>query len=329
MYRKVLFIGALFVGLLTISTYLNLPAAQSQIRHDPHVAPTNAMYHWKATFEPTAEELDFIVRNDITRLYIKMFDVDVVIDYDTYNAIVEPIATTTFKAPIPEGVEVVPTVYITHVALNKMERREEDYAQRITDRILAMASYNNLGEVREVQFDCDWTARSRNSYFTLCRHAQRMLHEQGIEMSATIRLHQLDEAVPPVDRGVLMLYNTGDIYSVDTENSILDVDDVKPYLQRVSGYELPLDYAYPTFGWSVCFYQSEFDRLVSDSEYEPQFDWEVVRNERPTVQTILEVKRMVEASLGKPYRNNILYHLDETQTKYYTEDEIAEILARN
>ena len=45
-------------------------------------------------------------------------------------------------------------------------------------------------------------------------------------LSTTIRLHQLSMKVPPVDYGVLMLYNTGHPMKFMERNPILDIRDV-------------------------------------------------------------------------------------------------------
>ena len=328
MLKTTTLIGGLFATLLCCAAHLNLPPEQVVVRHEAHDKPKNSIYHWMTTFSPTQQVLDFVAEHNIERIYMRMFDVDLIYNENTGESNIEPVATIRFKGEVPSGVEIVPTTYITYEALANLCYHEEEYAELIVERILAMANYNNCGEIGEVQFDCDWTENTRKTYFKLLEHARGLLQEYGITLSATIRLHQLDEEAPPVERGVLMLYNTGNFRDIETENSILDVSDVKPYL-RVKGYPLPLDYAYPTYGWSVSFYDGEFDSLVAGTEYEPQLSLEHVRHERPSVATILEVKRMTEEALGKPYQSNILYHLDESQLKYYSNDEITEILSRD
>ena len=97
---------------------------------------------------------------------------------------------------------------------------------------------------------------------------------------------------------------------------------MKPYLKSRK-YALPLDYAYPVFGWGVKFEGDSFAGIVSE-DTKPITAKETVRHERPTVTEILEVKQLVEQRLGKPANSNILYHLDRSQFTHYTEDEIAE-----
>jgi hypothetical protein len=122
-----------------------------------------------------------------------------------------------------------------------------------------------------------------------------------------------------------MLYNTGALKNYETHNSILDIDDVRPYIKSAS-YELPLDYAFPAFGWGVKFADSKFVSIVSYDSDEMSEN-EHIRYERPQACTILAVKELVEKKIGKPARGNILYHLDYSQFKNYTDDEISQILS--
>jgi hypothetical protein len=252
---------------------------------------------------------------------------DVATEQNLLNGTTEinPIATTQFVSPIPSEVEIVPVVYITIDALRAMHGQEADYAELIVERALAMCRHNNCGTIKELQLDCDWTSKTKGSYNSLCKEARDILRNYDIALSATIRLHQLQESAPPVDRGVLMLYNTGALKNPKTKNSILDIDDAKPYL-KATNYPIPLNYAYPTFGWGIEFEGEEFVRIVTD-ENETAAENRYIRKERASAQEILEVKALVEERLGKPANGNILYHLDETQLKNYTDDEISQILA--
>ena len=284
----------------------------------------NSIYHWKTVFAPSHAELAFLKKHDIKRIYLKMFDVVVEHNPVMGTAEVVPVATTKFQAPIPEDVEVVPVTYVTISALRAMQGREQEFAALIIERMLAMCSYNDCGVIREMQIDCDWTAMTKDSYSIFCQAAKDALAAEGLDLSITVRLHQLCETPPPADRGVLMLYNTGVLKDFATKNSILDIRDAQPYIKE-GRYPLPLDYAYPAFGWGIKFANQEFVSIVS--EYEKPTEGEHVRVERPTAAEVLAVKQLVEERLGKTSRGNILYHLDESQLKHYTHDQISSILA--
>jgi hypothetical protein len=205
-----------------------------------------------------------------------------------------------------------------------MQGKEEEYARLIVERLVAMHAYNNCGLLEEIQFDCDWTSTTRASYARLCQHARELLDEKKVRLSITLRLHQLDEEAPPADYAVLMLYNTGNLKEKDTRNSILDVNDVKPYLKQCGKYPLPLSYAYPMFGWGVMFRNGKFVSIVAEDSVSTSSDV-YIRRERPSASEILEVKKLVEESLGKSETGNILYHIDQSQLKNYSDEEIRSI----
>ena len=290
----------------------------------PNDAPKrNSIYHWKTTFDITPAEVAFLEQHSVERIYLRMFDIAVEYDFINSKNDAVPIATTKFLSEIPEGVEVVPVTYITIDALRLMAGKEQKFAQLIVDRLLAMASYNGCGNIKEIQLDCDWTISTMDGYYLLCQKVKERLESEDIALSVTVRLHQLRMVAPPADRGVLMLYNTGALKNSDTKNSILDIADVKPYMTLMK-YPLPLDYAYPTFGWGVKFKNDKFVSIVSSNTV-TSTQHEYIRRERPTPSEILAVKALVEKNLGKPTSGNILYHLDNSQLKNYTNDEIAEI----
>ena len=291
------------------------------------VEPKNSIYHWKTTFDINDAEAEFLKKHNIERIYVKMYDVATEQNFLSGEADIVPIATTKFVSAIPDNVEIIPVVYITIDALYALGRwdRTEEFGKLIIERTLAMCRYNKCGKIRELQLDCDWTSTTKDVYEKLCGIIRKSLREKDIDLSITVRLHQLRESAPPADIGVLMLYNTGALKDIKTKNSILDMADAKPYLKSKK-YPIPLDYAYPAFGWGVKFENDKFVAIVTDEETKAAAN-EYIRYERATATDILKVKSLVEDKLGKPTSGNILYHLDEVQLKNYTDDEIAQIFA--
>lgn len=319
-------IAAFLVGCNRRQQVQNMPEQPVTVATEKQPA-VNAVYHWKTTFALDSAECDFLRQHNVKRLYLRMFDVALDDDPREQEMNIVPIATTRFDGEIPDSIEIIPTTYITFEALERLKGREKEFAELIVERLRAMASFNKCGQIREMQFDCDWTKSTEWTYFNLCDYAKRILSKDSIVLSSTIRLHQLRMDAPPVDKGVLMLYNTGSLKNKNTKNSILDIKDVEPYLKKDMLYPLPLDYAYPTFGWGVKFYLNYFRAIVSNPEQEKLGEDETMRLERPTVEEILKVKDLVEMRLGAPASANILYHLDGSQLKHYTDEEIAKIYA--
>lgn len=307
----------------------------------------NAMYHWKTEFNPTDEEWRLMRRHSVSRLYVKMFDV--VYDSD-FDCEIVPIATTTFKQKPQDGVEIVPCVYITVDAMRRIyaEMLSKKVADLIINRVLNMVDYNELGEVKEIQFDCDWTASTRDNFFALCEAAKNMLEKKGIALSVTIRLHQLSRSCPPAHSGMLMLYNTGALKSSKTQNSILSYDDVELYLKN-NTYKLPLDFAYPAFSWFVWFRGDDFQALISevdvsnkvlyenvrDNIYEVKKDHDckgqqlrkgdILRYEASDVDEVMRVKYAVERQIKNSNYSVAIYHLSSKDIKKISEDEINNI----
>lgn len=310
--------------LLCITATLIISCSQEKITPSEH----NSIYHWKSKFEPSQEDLTFLKQHKIDRIYLKMFDLVLGYDWSDTTLNVIPQATTLFMSPIPDGIEIVPVTYITIEALRAMKDLENIYAKLIVERMKAMCRYNDCGEIHEMQLDCDWTKLTKESYIKLCNSVKELLKTDSIELSLTIRLHQLNETPPPSDKGVLMIYNTGSLINYNTKNSILDIKDVKPYLKNYNGkYPIPLDYAYPAYGWGVKFTDKKFKGIVAENATSSSEN-DVIRVERPKFDEIIDVKELVEKYLGKPANSNILYHLDAVQLKNYSDNEIDQIFAR-
>ena len=316
----------------------------------------NAVYYWKTRFALKESEKEFLKEHGVGRIYLRFFDVDVSEDLMGYSKDVVPIGTVAFDSPRPDGVEVVPTVFITVPAIGVTAGQEQGFgilADRIVTRVLNMADYNGFGPIHEIQLDCDWTESTRDDFYRLCREVRTLLQPQGISLSATIRLHQLRQDAPPVDRGVLMVYNTGAVQQGSTRNSIIDEADVRQYLSgKPVQYGLPLDFAWPAYGWGVWFRDGKFRGLLHHTDYsdnqlytagsdgmlrvckEHRLEGHTllvgdrIRPENSPYATLVSVKELVEKSFPGTSHGNIIYHLDSLNLSHYTPDEISTLLGR-
>lgn len=340
----------IFIALLSCTGSASLKSEES-----------NSIYYWRTTFSLSDSEKEFMREHDVKKIYMRFFDVEWA--YPAKNGEdVTPEATIRFNDTIPAGVEIVPTVYITTSAMEKMQIKEEEYAEKIYKRISAICKQNNI-VFNEIQLDCDWTKGTRQPFFRLCE-AMKVRMDSIQTLSSTIRLHQLSQTPPPVDKGVLMVYNTGNLMEMTSENSIFSRKDIEPYLwdNRLAKYPLALDVAYPAYGWSVVFHPGEdkyyFDRIMRRTDFsaypdlkkiatnlyeatsdinfsEDGKEWDKVyekyciRIERPTADEILDITKLVDKQLKNKKHNNILYHLDESQLSHYSDNEISKIYSRN
>src|SRR5690606_5738679 len=87
-------------------------------------------------------------------------------------------------------------------------------------------------------------------------------------LSVTIRLHQVKylaaAGIPPADKGLLMVYNIDNLRNVKVENSILNTQSAKSYLEKVGAYPLPLDVALPIFQWTLLFEAEQLKGILRD-----------------------------------------------------------------
>lgn len=315
----------------------------------------NGIYYWKTVLKLDSADIDFLKRHDVGRVYLRMFDVA----EDRYGIIPEEKACPVASVRVGDdeyhlledslsGKEFVPVVYITLNGLKAMAGEEGTLAKNIVTRVRNMCEYNGLPNVEELQLDYDWTPSTEMSFFNLCDSVKANIKRLGLpwRLSSTIRLHQLAREAPPVDCGVLMVYNTGNFNDPDASNSIIDAADVEPYLKHLPSYPLHLDVAYPTYSWQLLFSDRKFVGLTNglnltdtarfacrkpnlyvakkDIPYNRTIirKGDMVRRENSAYGDIAKVKEMIEKRLAGREHSNILYHLDNTNLSKYTPDEI-------
>ena len=306
----------------------------------------NAIYYWRTTFRLDDYEQEFLKTHNVTKMYVRFFDVDQSNDYD---GIPVPTGTLLFVDSLPQGVEIVPTVFITPSAIAEYPKFKDKLFQRIS----AMAEVNGV-KFNEIQIDCDWTQDESDAYFDFMTEFRKLLKEKGIKLSTTIRFSQLAGRVPDADYGVLMCYNTGDFKDWEEDNSILDIDDVKPYMGALKKFKLPLAVAYPTFSWNLVFDSDEYFneilynepdfsdakkfKKIDDNRYEivhekqrdyddyTPYYWDAyIRHEMPTAKEVLEVKELVEKNISDFNSQTILYHLDSENLSNYSKNDVEKI----
>lgn len=286
--------------------------------------PANAVYHWKTVYNPNAYEKEFLKKHQVKRLYLKFFDVGVDNLYDGKGEQPVPIATTIFRDSVKNigDIEIVPVVFITVEAI-RLDLPLYPLAEHIVERVDAMCWANHIA-YREVQLDCDWTRETKESFFELCHKVKLLLQEKQKGLSATIRLHQLRDTLPNIDYGVLMLYNTESLVNPDVKNSILNSSVVKEYMRHVEA-DKHLDFAYPTYEWTLLFKDRKFKGILPAGE-NSNVDG-TLRHETSDYHEIIETKhaiRPVLKDIGYP-SSTIIYHLDSANLSKYSDHEISEI----
>ena len=256
----------------------------------------NAVYFWRTDLRLDSTEQSFLQRYHIKKVYCRYFDV--VIDEEGTDP--KPNATIAFSSTLSDSIELIPTVYITE---NCMHQKHPGLAEKIVKRIRQMNETNDIKHVSEIQIDCDYTSKSRKNYY---QFLDEVKEAWGQTLSTTIRLHQLPMEAPPVDYGVLMIYNTGDPRKWEERNPILDIRDVQPYLKQLDSYPLPLAAAYPVYQWVRTIRNIRIEHTVEAEE-------------------ILRVKQAVEKKRSNLKNVIITYHLDKDNINRYKPETYEEI----
>ena len=256
----------------------------------------NAVYFWRTDLRLDSTEKAFLQQYHINKVYCRYFDV--VMNDDGTEP--KPNATISFSEILPADIEIIPTVYITE---DCMHQKHAGLAEKIVKRIQQMNETNDISGVREIQIDCDYTSKSRSTYYDFLKEVRQAW---GKTVSTTIRLHQLSMATPPADYGVLMIYNTGDPRKWEDRNPILDYRDVYPYLERLDNYQLPLAAAYPVYLWVRNIQGVRVEHTVEAAE-------------------ILKVKKAMEKERPDLSRAIITYHLDKDNINRYKPKTYEEI----
>lgn len=224
-------------------------------------------YYWKSKLKFEDNELELLRSLKAKRMYVKFFDVD----WDEKTQ--QPLPYATIQPELPSGVEleIVPTVYITNATLAKTENYqlynlEYNMYRKIKELLKCFTPELAVGEV---QIDCDWSEQTREKYFKLLSGLKQRLGNE-IALSATIRLHQVKyfekTGVPPVDKGMLMFYNMGEVTNANANNSIFNSDDASKYLYNFDTYPLKLDIALPVFSWVAVYRKDKLVQLITDFE---------------------------------------------------------------
>ena len=332
----------------------------------PQLAPSPAFYHWKTQLKLDKAKRSYLDSIGVKKLYVKFFDVD----WDGATTQPVPLATVELDTINLNGLEIVPTIFITNRTLLNLPMQQLDtLASLIFQKIKSLQTQTPL----EIQFDCDWTAKTQAKYFALLTSFRQIasfdssfiIHHSSLILSATIRLHQSKyfekTGVPPVDRGMLMCYNMGDLENWEIENSILDLEVAKTYLPPIVNrqssiidpYPIPLDFALPLFRWGVLFRDGRMIKLLNGLSVEDLQDtsrfqkmaenrYEVrkstylqmhylyvgdrLRLDGVSPEALLSMTKLLGERINDSPTTLAFYHIDSTATQLFPKEKIIATL---
>jgi hypothetical protein len=311
---------------------------------------TPSFYYWKSTLNLTNFEKQKLDSLNVKTLYLKFFDVD----WDEAAGKPLPVAklpATSYKLQV--GITIIPVVFITNECIQKIDSSQiKQLAENIYGLILEIKQSNGIDSIPEIQIDCDWTEATKEKYFLLLNNIK--VKNQKSKLSATIRLHQIKflskAGVPPVDRGLLMCYNMGNLKNPATNNSILETKELKKYTGNLSSYPLPLDVAFPLFNWKVLYRNNVYSGLIQglpDAAFSNSFcnktgnrylvlkdtllqgydlrKGDMLRDEQSEIKEVLAAAHEIGRHLKNTPLRVSLYHLDSVILSKYATHELESI----
>lgn len=343
-YTHKVFNAFLMLSLTILSPFL---FSCNEKKEERKVEP--AFYYWKSTFHLSDFEKMKMDSLKIKVLYIKFFDVD----WDEATRQTIPKALLRFADSIPQALQIIPAVFITNECFKNMEADQVPVVAAKTKQLIEqLITTNKMRQAIEIQIDCDWTESTREKYFSFLTYFKKI--NPLVRLSATIRLHQIKfiakSGVPPVDRGLLMCYNMGNLKNPAIKNSILEAAELKKYTGNIGSYTLPLDVAFPLFGWKVLFRENEYRGLIQhlpDSVFSGGFfkqtfnnyevlkdsvlqgyelkKGDILRKEESLYKEIIAVANEINSKLKNTPRRVSLYHLDSITLSKFSTHELESI----
>ena len=237
--------------LIILLVYLSLPSCR-------HARKPLSFYYWKTQFSLAPVEKAVLQDHQVQQLYVRYFDVDFAPDASQP----QPVSPIQLNNDI-RSYAIVPVVYIKNRTFEKLDTAGVTDLAKNVFHLVSQINQSRQIKTAGIQFDCDWTVHTKDKYFQFIQQ-YRALSNQRI--SATIRLHQVKykerTGIPPVDHGVLMYYNMGEINS-GNQNSIYERKIASRYNAYLKNYPLSLDLALPIFSWGYTIREGKVVQLLN------------------------------------------------------------------
>ena len=231
---------------------------------------TVSFYFWRTEFKLSTKEEQVLKDNKVAKLYVRYFDVAL------QNNIPFPVKPIHFEKKAIQQ-KIIPTIFIK----NEVFLSENTDLEKLSSNILKLINQINLANKisnSEIQIDCDWSLQSRDKYMAFLKLLKA---KYGKTLSATIRLHQVKyfekTKVPPVDYGVLMLYNIGSV-NAKGEKAIYDKKIALQYLPYLEKYPLKIKTALPIFSWLVHTRKDQVVQIISKkniNDYQNKINFDI------------------------------------------------------
>jgi hypothetical protein len=252
-----------------------------------------------------------------------------------------------------DSLQIVPTIFIKNEIFSFNDEKKLD---ALADNIVYLITKFNNEKlekntiVDEIQIDCDWTKTTRKKYFYLLKKIKQISKK---EISCTLRLYPYKYSdlmgVPPVDKVTLMCYNLIKPLTNNDQNSILDINELKLYLDKKRDYPLHIDIALPVFNWTQLYQNNQFAglkqidksqiqtfaKLVKPMWYEVNkdttIDWsdyyrigDQIKYEEVSNETLQQAINIIKKNIQLDKKTTItLFSLDNGTFNKYKDEEIS------
>ncbi|GAA4766793.1 hypothetical protein GCM10023230_15640 [Flavobacterium hankyongi] len=221
-----------------------------------------AFYYWKSNEWSLSDKEDSIINNvKVNKFYVKFFEVEHSDAMGNY-----PVAKTDINFYRHDSMQIVPTVYLRNSVFIKASKGSLDTLADNVNFLIdkyCKEKFQRQQSVKEFQMDCDWTQKSRDNYFYFLKKLKNISKK---EISCTLRLYPYKYpekmGIPPVDKATLMCYNLINPLENHDKNSILDIDELKSYLNTNNKYPLHLDVALPVYSWMQVYQNNQFSNVI-------------------------------------------------------------------
>lgn len=311
-------------------------------------------YYWQTTFSFDKEKKQYLDSNHSNLLYVRLFDIDTQQQFNG-DVRVAPKSIILVADSFSKHIHYVPVVYITRQAIKHM-KSVDTLAENI-QQLVKSITLNYHIDYNEIQWDFDWTPSTKDTYFQLLKKLKSLPTFSDKKFSCTIRLHQIKNrnqaGIPPVDKGLLMCYNMGNLKKYGNDNSILDEKIAADYLNNMESYPLKLDVAFSLFSWALLFRNKQFVSILNDVSIEDFADntdfiksenglfkstkntyikqFEIEKNDEIRVETIgkntlKNVVRFVGQHNNNDSVNLLFFSLKQPEIKKYPTYELQEII---
>lgn len=319
--------------IIILYSILALFSCQNKNNHD--------FYYWRTNYKLSNFEQKTLNSWQTKKLYVRFFDID------RQNNTPFPVATIQIHEKNTTQ-EIIPVVFITNKTFKNNSKNEiKRLANHTYNEIIYLYSSISNRKIKEIQFDCDWTAQTMKNYFFFLETIQQI--DQHILVSATIRLHQIKDkrttGIPPIKKGILMYYATSNPLENSSTNSILDNKLADNYIQNISQYPIDLDVALPIYSWAIVSNELGEKRLINGITDEDLKDENIYKKLNKNNYQVkkehylnsifvyenyeIEIERISENDLKKAANNIrkrmknkdyriVYYHLDENNLQNYS-----------